>query len=61
MMTDDDVKRLDADTPHAEPGDAVDKQGVGQAPTESTDTEENQDPKSGGTPVHPAPSEDVES
>ena len=27
--SDDDVKRVDADTPHAEPGDAVDKQGLG--------------------------------
>jgi hypothetical protein len=57
-MTDDDVKRMDADTPQAEPGAAVDQQGVGQNPTDSTDTAENEDPKSGGTPVHPAPSED---
>ena len=56
--TDDDVKRMDADTPHAPEGAAVDEQGVGQNPTESTDTDENDDPKSGGTPVHNAPTED---
>jgi hypothetical protein len=53
--TDDDVKRMDADTPGAPAGAAVADQGVGQAPTDSTDTDENADPKSGGTPVHPAP------
>ncbi|MEJ7825630.1 MAG: hypothetical protein WKF48_09390 [Solirubrobacteraceae bacterium] len=57
-MTDDDVKTMHEDTPTAEPGDAVDKQGVGQNPTDSTDTDENNDPKSGGTPVHPSPSAD---
>jgi hypothetical protein len=57
-MTDEETERADADTPHAEPGAAVDEQGVGQNPTDSTDTEENEDPKSGGTPVHPAPTED---
>jgi hypothetical protein len=57
-MTDGDEKRVDADTPQAEPGAAVDEQGVGQNPTDSTDTDENADPKSGGTPVHPAPTED---
>ncbi|MDX6691548.1 MAG: hypothetical protein QOG15_3005 [Solirubrobacteraceae bacterium] len=56
--TDDDVKRMDADTPHAADGAAVDQQGVGQNPTDSTDTDENADPKSGGTPVHRAPDED---
>jgi hypothetical protein len=56
--SDDDVKRVDADTPHAEPGDAVDKQGLGVNPTDATDTEQNDDPKGGGTPVHPAPTED---
>jgi hypothetical protein len=56
--TDDDVTRVDADTPTAPEGAAVDDQGVGQNPTDSTDTDENQDPKSGGTPVHKAPSED---
>lgn len=53
--SDDDVNRVDADTPQAEPGDAVDKQGVGVNPTDSTDADENYDPKSGGTPVHRAP------
>jgi hypothetical protein len=52
--TDDDVKRMDADTPGAPDGAAVADQGVGQAPTDSTDTDENADPKSGGTPVMPA-------
>jgi hypothetical protein len=52
--TDDDVKRMDADTPGAPDGAAVSDQGVGQNPTDSTDTDENADPKSGGTPVHPA-------
>lgn len=56
--SDDDVKRMDADTPNAPPGAAVDDQGVGVNPTDSTDTDENNDPKSGGTPVHPAPTAD---
>jgi len=57
--TDDDIKRVDADTEQdANPGAAVDSQGVGAAPTDSTDTDENDDPKSGGTPVHAAPDED---
>lgn len=56
--SDDDVKRVDADTPHAAEGDAADKQGVGVNPTDSTDTDENNDPKSGGTPVHRAPTAD---
>jgi hypothetical protein len=56
--SDEGVKRVDADTPHAEPGDAIDKQGVGVNPTDSTDTDENSDPKSGGTPVHAAPTQD---
>jgi hypothetical protein len=55
-MTDEE-KRVDEDTPQTESGAAVDEQGVGQNPTESTDTDENADPKSGGTPVHPAPTE----
>lgn len=54
----DDVKRVDEDTPHAPDGAAVEDQGVGVNPTDSTDTDENNDPKSGGTPVHPAPSQD---
>jgi hypothetical protein len=56
--SDEDVKRMDADTPQPEEGAAVEGQGVGVNPTDSTDTEENEDPKSGGTPVHPAPTED---
>ena len=53
--TDDDIQRMDADTPGAPAGAAVEDQGVGQAPTDSTDPDQNADPKSGGTPVHPAP------
>jgi len=53
--TDDDVKRMDADTPGAPDGAAVEDQGVGQNPTDSQDTDENADPKSGGTPVQPSP------
>jgi hypothetical protein len=52
--TDDDVKRMDADTPGAPDGAAVADQGVGQNPTDSADTDQNADPKSGGTPVMPA-------
>jgi len=55
---DDDVKRMDADTPHAPDAAAVADQGVGVNPTDSSDTDENNDPKSGGTPVHRGPSED---
>ena len=44
--SDDDVKRMDADTPGAPDGAAVDDQGVGQNPTDSTDTDVNSDPKS---------------
>ena len=55
----DEPKRMDEDTEQdAAPGAAVDEQGVGQHPTDSTDTDENADPKSGGTPVHPAPTEE---
>lgn len=53
-----DVERLDGDTPHAPDGAAVDDQGVGVNPTDSADTDENDDPKSGGTPAHPAPTAD---
>ena len=54
--TDDDIKRMDADTEqNANPGAAVSDQGVGNAPADATDTAANTDPKSGGTPVHPAP------
>jgi hypothetical protein len=49
--TDDDVKRVDADTPGAPEGAAVADQGVGANPTDSTDTDENEDPKSGHSPV----------
>ena len=55
LANDDDIKRMDADTPGAPAGAAVADQGVGQAPTDSTDTDQNADPKSGGTPVHAAP------
>jgi len=50
--SDDDIKRVDADTPNAPEPAAVEDQGVGVNPTDSTDTDENNDPKSGGTPVH---------
>jgi hypothetical protein len=56
--SDDDVKRTDADTPQPEAGAAAEEQGVGANPTDSDDSEQNEDPKSGGTPVHPAPTED---
>jgi hypothetical protein len=49
--TDDDIKRVDADTPGAPDGAAVADQGVGANPTDSTDTDENADPKSGHSPV----------
>lgn len=49
--TDDDIKRVDADTPGAPEGAAVADQGVGANPTDSTDTDENADPKSGHSPV----------
>lgn len=50
--TDDDVKRMDADTEqNANPGAAVSDQGVGNNPTDPTDTDENNDPKSGHSPV----------
>ncbi len=50
--TDDDVKRVDQDTEQdAAPGAAVSSQGVGRNPTDSTDTDENNDPKSGHSPV----------
>lgn len=42
---------------NANPGAAVDQQGVGVNPAPS-DTEHTDDPKSGGTPVHNAPTED---
>jgi len=57
--TDDDINRMDADTEqNANPGAAVDSQGVGNQPGPSTDPDEVDDPKSGGTPVHNAPTED---
>ena len=56
--SDDDVKRVHKDTPHAPDGAAVEDQGVGVHPTDSTDTDENNDPKSAGTPTHPAPSQE---
>jgi len=58
----DETTRADEDTEQdANPGAAVDGQGVGVNPTDSTDTDENADPKSGGTPVHPAPTADSQS
>jgi hypothetical protein len=51
--TDDDVKRMDADTPNTQ-DTAAEGHGVGENPTDSHDTDENADPKSGGTPVMPA-------
>jgi hypothetical protein len=57
-MTDEAKGALDADTPTAEEGAAISDQGVGNHPTDSTDTDQNEDPKSGGTPVHPAPTAD---
>lgn len=56
--SDDDVKRMDADTPNAPEGAAQADQGVGVNPTDSSDTDENDDPKSGGTPVQPSPTAD---
>ena len=50
--SDDDIKRMDADTPTAAEGAAVHDQGV------RIDTDTVDDPKSGGTPVHRAPDED---
>lgn len=58
IASDDDVKRMDADTPHAPEGEAVADQGVGVNPIESSNPEDNDDPKAGGTPVHRAPTED---
>lgn len=57
-MTDEAKGALDADTPHAPDGAAVDEQGVGQAPADPADSDETTDPKSGGTPVHPSPGAD---
>ena len=48
--SDDDVKRMDADTPNAPEGAAVDDQGAGQSPVES-EPEETDDPKGSGRPV----------
>jgi len=56
--SDEGIKRVDADTPRAPEGAAAADQGVGVNPTDSSDTDENNDPKSGGTPVHRAPTED---
>ncbi len=60
-MTDEAKGALDADTPNAPDGAAQDEQGVGVNPTDSTDTDENNDPKSGGTPVMPSPTADSQS
>jgi len=53
-MTDEAQGALDTDTPTADDGAAVDQQGV------RADAEIN-DPKSGGTPVHPSPGADSQS
>jgi len=53
-MTDEAKGALDADTPTAEDGAAVDQQGV------RADAEID-DPKSGGTPVMPSPTADSQS
>jgi len=50
--SDEGIKRMDADTPTAQPGAAVHAQGV------RVDSDDNDDPKSGGTPVHRAPTEE---
>jgi hypothetical protein len=49
---DEGVKRVDADTPNAPDGAAVHDQGV------RVDSDTNDDPKAGGTPVHRAPAGD---
>ncbi len=51
--TDDDIKRVDDanESVDAEPGGAVEGHGVGESPTDSHDTDENADPKSGHSPV----------
>ncbi len=54
-MSDDDVKTMHEDTP--EGADDSANQGVGASP-EPSDTEHTDDPKSGGTPVHPSPTAD---
>lgn len=52
LASDEDVERVDADTPDREATGASADRGV------RVDTEGGDDPKSGGTPVHPAPTED---
>ena len=52
-MTDEVKGALDADTPGAPDGAAVDDQGVGQNPTDSTDTDENSDPRAAARPCIP--------
>ena len=53
--TDDDIKRMDADTPGAPAGAAVADQGVGQAPTDSTDTDRERRSEERRHPGHAAP------
>jgi hypothetical protein len=52
--TDDDIKRMDADTVpqpgDSRPGDSVDE-GAGGGPKSATDTDNVDDPKSGHSPV----------
>ncbi len=57
--SDEGVKRVDADTPHAPEGAAAEAQGVGVNPIESSDPDKNHDPKAAGTPVHPTPTQDL--
>ncbi len=49
--SDDDVKRVDADTPGAPDGAAIADQGVGNNPGEATDADEMDDPKGSSRPV----------
>jgi hypothetical protein len=51
-----DVKTLHKDTPTDDTDSA--NQGVGVSPLPSDGEQSEDDPKSGGTPVHKAPSED---
>jgi len=55
--SDEGIKRMDADNPAPEDA-AVGDQGSGVNPIESGDPENTDDPKSGGTPVHAAPTQD---
>jgi hypothetical protein len=54
--TTEDVKTMYKDTPTGDTDSA--NQGVGVSPLPIDDEQAEDDPKSGGTPVHPAPTED---